>query len=215
MKQRTFFHRLVIHSWLLLCAINATLFFAGCGPTTPQEVAVPWDNFASPGWYAADPEEYGDCAAGIEQLGELEATQLQLAFNMQGLNFATYRNHEIAVTDWTDRQALVVDVESKASIPLGITLFLSNNEDEPIWHQSMRQPVPANAKKTVRFGLRPAPQPKGAPKDWPEDVWQFMKLDLANIKRVAIRVYAAEGTDGVEGKVVVSNPRFMKLAEAK
>ena len=187
----------------------------GCGPATPLEVAVPWDNFASPGWYAVDSEEYGDCATSLEQLGESQATSLQLSFLMQGINFATYRNHELAVADWTDRQALVVDVENQATIPLGITLFLSNKKTGASWQQSMRHPLPVGGRKTVRFGLRPVPQGKAAPKDWPEDAWQFTKLDLTQIRRVAIRVYAAEGTDGVEGQVVVSNPRFMKLANTK
>lgn len=215
MKQKTPFERLANSLRQVVCVLVVAVMCSGCGPDGPQEVAVPWDNFASTGWYAADPEEYGDCAAGMEQLGESEATSLQFAFNMQGLNFATYRNHEVAVADWTDRQALVVDVENQAPIPLGIALFLSNEETEPVWHQSMRHPLPVGAKETVRFGLRPASKGEGAPKDWPEDAWQFIKLDLTDIRRVAVRVYAAEGTDGVKGKVVVSNPRFMKLAEAK
>ncbi len=187
----------------------------GCGPDSSEEVAVPWDNFASAGWYAVEPEEYGDCAAALTKLGEAQSPKMQLAFRMQGLNFATFRNHDLELSDWTDRQALVVDVENQASIPLGITLFLSNEETEPVWHQSMRHRLPAGTMQEVRFGLRPSPKKEGAAKDWPEDAWQFVKLDLTNIKRVAIRLYAAEDTDGVKGAVVVSNPRFMKLAKQK
>lgn len=217
MKRRALFQRVAILDRRLLCAAGsfaAMLIFAGCDSPDPLEIAAPWDNFASSGWYAADPGEYGDCATGMEQLSEDDATRLRLAFDMQGVNFATYRNHEILVADWTDRQALVVDVENQSSIPLGITLFLSNEEDGPVWHQSMRHPIPAGETKNVRFGLRPVSQRKEAPKDWTEDAWQFMNLDLTDIKRVAVRVHAAEGTDGVAGTVVVANPRMVKRVKS-
>lgn len=186
------------------------LALLGCRKqATVPEVIEPWDNFQSPGWYAVDPEEYGDGARELQHLESDGSSRLQLTFEMGSLECATFRNHDIQQTDWSDNRAMLVDVENQTDQTVGLALFLSNEESGSEWRTSMRHQISPGMTTDLRIGLRPKKPNKGAPKDWKEDAWQFTGLDNGNIQRIAFRIYAVEGSNGT---LLVSRPRFTKLA---
>jgi len=176
---------------------------------TISEDVEPWNNFQSSGWYAVDPEEYGDGALTLEHIESEKSSKLQLTFEMGALEFATFRNHDIPQPNWLDYLAMLVDVENQTDETVGLALFLSNEESGSEWRSSMRHQIPPGVSTDLRIGLRPNKPDKGAPKDWKEDAWQFTGLDAENIKRVAFRIYAVEGS---KGSLLVSRPRLTKPA---
>ena len=188
----------------------ALLALLGCNKqsTIPEDVE-PWDNFRSSGWYAVDPEEYGDGALELQQVESQGSSSLQLSFEMGDLEMATFRNHEIPQPNWSDYLAMLVDVENQTEQTVGLALFLSNEASGSVWRNSMRHQISPGMTTDLRIGLRPNRPDKGAPKDWKEDAWQFTGLDNGNIQRVAFRIYAVEGS---KGSLLVSRPRFTKLA---
>lgn len=186
------------------------LMLLGCRKqATVQEDIQPWDNFQSTGWYAVDPEEYGDGALELQHVESDGSSGLQLTFDIGDLEFATFRNHDIPQADWSDYRVMLVDLENQTDQTVGLALFLSNDESGSVWRNSMRHQIPPGMTSDLRIGLRPRKPAKGAPKDWNEDAWQFTGLDNKNIKRIAFRIYAVEGS---KGSLIVSRPRFTKLA---
>ncbi len=182
----------------------------GCGKEPSVSEAIePWDNFQSSGWYAVDPEEYGDGALELQHVEVEGSSALQLGFEIGELEFATFRNHDISQPNWSDYRALLVDLENQTDQIVGLALFLSNDDSGPEWRNSMRHQIAPGKTTDLRIGLRPNKPSKGAPKDWTEDAWQFTGLDNENIRRVAFRIYAVEGS---KGSLLVSRPRFTKLA---
>lgn len=186
------------------------LILLGCGKqASVSEDIDPWDNFQSSGWYSVDPEEYGDGALELQHVGSDSSSGLQLTFDIGTLEFATFRNHDIPQPNWSNYRAMLVDLENQTDQTVGLALFLSNDESGSVWRNSMRHQIPPGLTSDVRIGLRPNKPAKGAPKDWKEDAWQFTGLDHEDIKRIAFRIYAVEGS---KGNLLVSRSRFTKLA---
>ena len=212
------FRRLNVKEFMLLCNFRPIfvaellilLMLLGCREqATVSEEIEPWDNFQSSGWHAVDPEEYGDGAFELQHVESDGSSGLQLSFDIGELAFATFRNHDIPQPNWADYRAMLVDIENQTDQTVGLALFLSNDESGAVWRNSMRHQIPPGMTSDLRIGLRPNKPAKGAPKDWKEDAWQFTGLDHENINRIAFRIYAVEGS---KGNLLVSKPRFTKLA---